>query len=225
MLGQSWKGRQPLRWLALANINACGPNIGDVWMGSIEAVLAGRCQWQKLLCLSAEQISVNYQHSLCVSANSVCFAPLFLAVTTLLSFASLGGMKPKEGLCTERLAVHPTLPFLMRGALYIWEVPPWQWTVTAWEMWWCWRNEIIILVYVIILFFVLFCFYSMVLLKFPKWALEMFWIYFSSWKTIQSLIFVGGMGNHFFHHWLLMYVDKSIIIFPCSKIKSHDLNV
>lgn len=66
----------------------------------------------------------------CVFANnSLCFSSLFLAGSTHLSFAGLGGVKRKRNLhAVSQEAVetgHSTHSFRVRGTISGWGVPSW----------------------------------------------------------------------------------------------------
>ena len=70
-------------------------------------------QRPSLLGLSIEQVTMNHNCSCYVAAiGRTCFTSLFLAISTGLSFASLGGMKPKEDLCAapQRCLPHSFFP-------------------------------------------------------------------------------------------------------------------
>ena len=74
--------------------------------------------WWNLLGFSAEQVTGNHNYSHCViTTGGPCFSSLSPAVSIHLSFASLGGMKPKQDLCAVTWKAMETLLFLAKGTL------------------------------------------------------------------------------------------------------------
>lgn len=146
-------------------------------------------QWQKLLNLSAGQVSVNCCHSHCVFANTgFCFSSLFLASDDLAGVKLMWDLPkvPGEAGCLSLISSW------VKGTLASWEISPWCWTLQLGWVGWCVLNEV---------FFLRFCDYSgvylccccsIVLLKLPKWILGVFWSCFCLWLVIQSLVFAGG---------------------------------
>ena len=107
--GQTWSNMQGTR-------GSCA----DLWLH----------QWQNRPSSSAQQFSMKNDCCCCVFANnSLCFSSLFLAGSTHLNFAGLGGVKPKRNLLlVSQEAVetgHSTRSFLVRGTLSGWGVPSW----------------------------------------------------------------------------------------------------
>lgn len=96
--GRMARSRESLRW-----------RVSQMWkpvelkMMNLQGVLCdGRWLfwWCNPLGLSTEQVSGNYSCFHCVAATgSPCFSSLFPTTSVHLSFASLGGVKPKQDLC------------------------------------------------------------------------------------------------------------------------------
>lgn len=99
--GPPWgsEGQERLKQLASASEYPWGRSCGDVHG------VRGSCadprlhQWQNLLSFSAQQVSMNTDCCCYTFANnSLCFSSLFLAGSTHLLFAGLGGVKLKRNL-------------------------------------------------------------------------------------------------------------------------------
>lgn len=85
-----------LRHLKSVNMNTCGANAGEIYRGSVVAVLIVVFISDEICKVFLKSKSVNCQCSHLVSANnSPCFSFLFIAGSICLSFTSLGEVKPK----------------------------------------------------------------------------------------------------------------------------------
>lgn len=98
-------------------------------------------------------ITVNCNHSHCMAVlGRPWFFSLFLAVSIGLTFAIVGGVKPKQDLPAlaqkAASAGHPpTLLFMLRGTVSNWEVSSCLWAVSARGMGWCRQSEVVFLIF------------------------------------------------------------------------------
>ena len=90
--------RDSISWVQ--QMNTCGAQAGEMCTGSVASVQTFGFISDKTCSFSAQWVSGNNDCCCCVFANnSLCFSSLFLAGSTHLNIAGLGGVTLKRNLC------------------------------------------------------------------------------------------------------------------------------